>query len=140
MEVYKFGGASVKDAEGIRNLTAIVGNTEEQLIVVVSALGKTTNALENVVNLLQADKEESRQDLEGIKEYHYSIISELDDGKEEPLKLSKEFDTLYKLAGETSRNNYDYLYDQIVSFGEIFSSLIVGWWLNKSGIDCLWMG
>ncbi|MDX2415184.1 MAG: aspartate kinase [Bacteroidales bacterium] len=139
MEVYKFGGASVKNAEGIRNLTAIVGNTEEKLIVVVSALGKTTNALENVVSLLQDDKEDFRKDLERIKDYHYSIITELDDDKEESLKLSEEFEALYKLAGETNRDNYDYLYDQIVSFGEIFSSLIIGWWLNLSGIDCLWM-
>ena len=77
-EVFKFGGASVKDADGIKNLAKIVQlNRDKQLLIVVSAMGKTTNALEELTKAYTRQREDPQQVLAGIKEYHENIMLEL---------------------------------------------------------------
>ena len=78
MLVYKFGGASVRSAQGIRNIVRIVSEFKENLFIVVSAMGKTTNALEIVLDFfMKADREGALSKLAEVENYHYEIISEL---------------------------------------------------------------
>ncbi len=139
MLVYKFGGASVKDAEGIRNLGKLVSGVKEELVVVVSAFGKTTNALEEVVDSCikgagVCDK------IDSIMIFHSAIASELL-GKNSAIGpgLVKSFAGLREIACITPPENYDYLYDQIVSLGEIWSTMIVNEWLVMSGVRSRWV-
>jgi aspartate kinase len=140
MIVYKFGGASVKDANGIRNLGEIVAKAEEKLVVVVSALGKTTNALEQVIAISAKGEGSIDIVLEDIKRFHSSIIEELLPGN----KALKGFinDSIQGLSAFVKQNrsdDYDFTYDQIVSLGEIWSTKIVEGWLKKLGLSSCWI-
>ena len=78
MKVYKFGGASVRSAEGIRNIVRILSGVNDDLFIVVSAMGKTTNAMEIVLDhFMKADRKASLQKLAEVEEFHYQIIDEL---------------------------------------------------------------
>ncbi|MCM1035492.1 MAG: aspartate kinase [Paludibacter sp.] len=144
MKVYKFGGASVKDAEGIRNLIRIVKAQSEPLVVVVSAMGKTTNALERVVNAAFEQRLQTALDeLNGVRQYHYSVIDKLFpcghvvlQNKVENL-LQQVVCIIHDIMRERQQRNdnrfYDYSYDRIVSFGERISTAIVTYALNREG-------
>ena len=133
-KVYKFGGASVKNAEGVRNLESIVrmNSTEDGLMVVVSAMGKTTNALERVVEFLDAGKEEQAlAQWVDIIDFHVAIMKELG------LKPGTDI----RLQGEIPFDptlSYDENYDQVVSLGEIMSTQIVAVYLLKQGLSVEW--
>ncbi len=128
MKVYKFGGASVKDADGIRNLKQIVSEQKGDLVVVVSAMGKTTNALERVVNALWLrEYEQVEREWQSINDYHQSVCRELNISL--PLEMPET---------DVSSQSYDELYDQVVSWGEIFSTRIVSRYLNLVGVDNEW--
>lgn len=129
MKVYKFGGASVKDAQGIRNLRAILNREKEEMVVVVSAMGKTTNALERVVNALWLrEHEQVEREWQVIVDYHMSICH--------TLGLAFNMDMPDVQATWTS---YDELYDQVVSWGELFSTRIVSLYLKHCGIANQWL-
>ena len=133
-KVFKFGGASVKNAEGVRNLESIVrmNSTEDGLMVVVSAMGKTTNALERVVEFLDAGKEEQAlAQWVDIIDFHVAIMKELG------LKPGTDI----RLQGEIPFDptlSYDENYDQVVSLGEIMSTQIVAVYLLKQGLSVEW--
>jgi aspartate kinase len=140
MRVFKFGGASVKDAAGIRNLFGIVRKEKGNLVVVVSAFGKTTNALEKVLKAWLDRDENYKNLLEEIYHYHLSVADELfisDVTIKRSLDLS--FARLRDYLLVTDRGKYDYEYDQIVSFGEIWSTIIVAAFLKKSGLEAEWI-
>ncbi|MGD0582924.1 MAG: aspartate kinase [Bacteroidales bacterium] len=140
MIVYKFGGASVRDAEGIRNLSEIVAAEKDDLAVVVSAFGKTTNALEKVLKAwIEKDPKYSDQ-LNEIFNAHLSVIRDLFSEKTGVRDLIDSSFVQLKdyLSGKYS-GNYDYEYDQIVSFGELWSSIIVAGYLNESGHQVKWI-
>ena len=139
MKVFKFGGASVKNAEGVRNVEHIVrlatnanANANADLMVVVSAMGKTTNALERVVEFLEAGKEEQAlQQWVDIIDFHVAIMKE----------LGLQPGTDIRLQGEIPfdpKRSYDENYDQIVSLGEIMSTQIVAVYLLKQGLSVEW--
>ena len=138
MKVYKFGGASIKDAEGIRNISQLVLNENvEPLIIVVSAMGKTTNMLEKVVNDYYAN---NSPNLDEVKLYHYSILKELFD------KSHSIFDDVNNLFVEIEwaiedapTSTYNYEYDQIVSVGELLSTKIVSAFLEQEGFANKWI-
>ncbi len=140
MIVHKFGGAAVKDSEGVRNLYNILKNRNEEMIVVVSALGKTTNNLEILTDAIYSrDQEKFNEQLESIWKYHKDVLDGLflsDD------KLYSEtegiFENIRKIASVEHRN-YDFLYDQVVSLGEILSTKIISAYLNEMGLPCKWM-
>lgn len=141
MKVYKFGGASVKDAAGVRNVAEILHDYEATpLIVVISAMGKTTNALEDVLNIYwSGDDFDAR--LDDVKHYHSKIMEELFPSKNTSIwhELNHIFNEIAeKLRAETSRN-YDYVYDQIISYGELLSTKIVSEYLHISGFGHIWM-
>lgn len=132
MKVYKFGGASVKDAAGVRNLEKIVRAAGGDLMVVVSAMGKTTNALERVVEFLDAGKEEQAlNQWVDIIDYHVAIMKELGLQPGSDIRLQGEipFDPQLSL---------DENYDQVVSLGEIMSTQIIAVYLLKQGLSVEW--
>lgn len=139
MIVFKFGGASVRDAGGIRNLGKIVSDEKENLVVVVSAFGKTTNALEKVLKTWMAGDAAYRDLLDNIYRYHLSVAEELFPTEN---SARSKIDISFSLLGEylktTERGNYDYEYDQIVSYGEIWSTIIVAAFLQKIGLKAEW--
>jgi aspartate kinase len=132
MKVYKFGGASVKDAAGVRNLQKIVALTGGDLMVVVSAMGKTTNALERVVEALSKNDESTAEnEWLMILDYHVHLAMELG--------LKPNEDIRFPMMPEYDHaSSYDQNYDQIVSQGEIMSTQIVAVYLLKSGIRTEW--
>ena len=140
MIVYKFGGASVKDAEGIRNLKDIVASAKDKLIVVVSAFGKTTNALEKVLKTWIAGDESYKKHLENIYIYHLSVTDELfQTGNSGKSKIDISFVRLEEYLKKSHKDSYDYEYDQIVSYGEIWSTIIVAAFLKSSGLKAEWV-
>ena len=97
MKVFKFGGASVKDAAGIKNLAKIVAQEKENLVIVVSAFGKTTNALEKVLKLWLAGEKSYKEHLDNIYSYHSGVVEELfNSGNSVGSKLDKSFTKLKK--------------------------------------------
>lgn len=140
MKVFKFGGASVKDADGVRNLASIVSTYNDQLVIVVSAMGKMTNALEELVRFYFQKDERKWEQLNVIKRFHQQIVSELFDPSDE---IFAELDTLFfKIEDRLHRKpsiDYDFEYDQLVCFGELLSTLIVSAYLNKTGYENKWI-
>ena len=142
MKVFKFGGASVKDAEGVRNLASIVQRYPDDLVIVVSAMGKTTNALETLTkHYFDMNTEAIIQDISSLKQYHFEIIENLFGNLSNDISLviNTDFEALTTRMDHSPSLDYDFEYDQIVSFGEIFSTRIVSAFLNYAGIRNQWM-
>ena len=141
IKVYKFGGASVKDAEGVKNLVKVLNETgSENKLIVVSAMGKTTNALEIIVkDYLNTSK--IPEGLNDVKDYHYAIIEELFPDSRSPIfgKTDGLFTELENFLEHNKSNQYDFVYDQIVSYGELLSTTIVSEYLNSQSLDSTWL-
>ena len=132
MKVYKFGGASVKDAAGVRNLERIVRLQNGDLMVVVSAMGKTTNALERVLETLSNNQEDKAlAQWVDIVDYHVAIMREL--GLQPGVDVRLQGEIPYDPALP-----YDENYDQLVSLGEIISTQIIAVYLLKQGLSVEW--
>ena len=141
MKVYKFGGASVRNADGVRNLSHIVKD-EHNLFIIVSAMGKTTNALERVfAHMQKAEKAEAHAEIEQIVAYHAEILNDL---WGEPTPLA-EVDALFaELRGIIDNTIYrpqdaELWYDTIVAFGELISTTIISKYLNHAGQRNRWI-
>lgn len=141
MKVYKFGGASVKSADGVRNLRRIVDG-EENLFIIVSAMGKTTNALESVFTHMQnRRKREAADEIKRIKEYHASIVDDLWGGHVEIEDVNRLFCELHDIAVDTVYRAADaeLWYDTIVAYGELISTTIISEYLEFTGIRNRWI-
>ncbi len=148
MKVFKFGGASVKDAKAVKNVAEILkGFPKENILVVVSAMGKMTNALERLTDAIfypaknvDDKKEDALTILAEIKKYHFDIIAELFPSKDNPIynEISNTFVELDWAVEDTPTENYNYEYDKIVSIGEIVSTKIVNAYLVEAGIKSIW--
>ena len=142
MKVFKFGGASVKDAEGVGNLASIVQRYSDDLVIVVSAMGKTTNALELLTkNYFNGNSEGRLQNIVTLKEFHFGIVEKLfgDLSGDISHELTSTFKLLEKRLKHAPSLDYDFEYDQIVSFGELLSTKITSAYLNFIGITNKWM-
>ena len=140
MKVFKFGGASVMDAAGIRNLYNIVSQETGKLVIVVSAFGKTTNALEGVLGSWLSGEEGYIDLLEGIYDYHFSVVEELfPSSNSSKSKIDISFAKLEEYLKSSERCGYDFQYDQVVSYGEIWSTIIVEAFLRHSGLNTEWI-
>jgi len=140
MKVFKFGGASVKDAEGIKNLAKIVSKETDNLIVVVSAFGKTTNALEKVLKAWLDDDNEYKIFLADVFKNHISVVNELfSGGNSAKDKIDTSISILKEYLLKTKKSEYDFEYDQVVSYGEVWSTIIVAEYLKKSGLKAEWI-
>ncbi len=141
MKVFKFGGASVKDASAVKNAGEILKQFEgEKLVVVISAMGKTTNGLEKVVNACYNKTNDALLILEEIKSFHEKIMGELfENDKHEVYQKVNNLFVEIEWVIEDEPRGYDFIYDQIVSFGELISTTIVSAWLNENGIGNNWL-
>ncbi|MEO3408559.1 aspartate kinase [Mucilaginibacter sp. CAU 1740] len=141
MLVFKFGGASVKDAAGVANLANVVKQyTDKQLLIVVSAMGKTTNALEKLTKAYMEQDEEMHAIFDEIKAYHYNILSELfEPGHPVFDEVANTFVEVDWAIEDEPHDSYDFVYDQIVSIGELVSTRIVSAFLNKEGVKSKWL-
>jgi aspartate kinase len=142
MKVFKFGGASVKNTEGIINVANIIKSfNNEQLLIVISAMGKTTNALEAICNAFFNKTGEAQALSEQLKAQHLEIVAALFDDKNDAIysEIEDLFAELHWAIEEEQIKSYDYEYDQIVSIGELLSTKIVAAYLNKVGISTLWL-
>ena len=143
MKIYKFGGASVKNAEGIKNVARIIGLEQEaDILVVVSAIGKTTNALELVVDACFYNKSELNELLVSVKTTHLEIVKELFDQSD--VMFINDIENLFLeleciLENDQLHEDYDFLYDQIVTYGELISSRILSSYLLKTGLRTQWI-
>ncbi len=141
VRVFKFGGASVRDASGVINVSGILQKyKDEKLVIVVSAMGKTTDALEKIVAAYANNTGEAYQLLEDVKAKHYSIMDELfDKGDAVYADVNDAFVTIEWMLDGPPHENYDFIYDQIVPVGELVSTRIVAAYLNKSGLPTSWV-
>lgn len=135
MQIHKFGGASVVDAKGIRNIKTILSKLPVgKKLVVVSAMGKTTNALEDIVNLYVAKDEKYIQFINEIREYHLMVADELFEKHNLEFKLFALFDKVLAFCSSNKSTHYGFIYDQIITIGEMASSTLISEYLNKNGI------
>lgn len=142
MKVYKFGGASVKNADGVRNLENIlrIHSANDQLVVVISAIGKTTNLLEQILDAYYFDSQKLPSLLETLRENHYTIVRELlGDDNRVRMKLESVFEQLETILSSPHSDNFDFDYDRIVSFGEILSTKLISTYLNMAGVKNEWL-
>jgi aspartate kinase len=145
IKVFKFGGASLRDAENIKNVAAILAKFKsENILIVVSAMGKTTNALEEVVRAYFEQNGKAFDILNGIRQKHEALIHELlgNDAAVLAAILADVNDILVEvewILEDEPHDAYDYVYDQIVAVGELVSSKIVGAYLNKVGSTTTWL-
>ncbi|RZL34891.1 MAG: aspartate kinase, partial [Pedobacter sp.] len=141
MQVYKFGGASIKNTEGIKNVTQIIqGYGAKNLLVVVSAIGKTTDKLQELAFAYINGNEQTHQILDEIKEFHFDILQRLFTDTKNPVynEVANTFVEIEWLLEEEAEDAPDYLYDQIVSIGELVSSKIIAAYLNHQGTFTIW--
>ena len=142
MRVFKFGGASVKDAQAVKNAGEILSQFKnEKLIVVVSAMGKTTNALEKVTQSYVQKKDDTKLLLQVVKDFHFSLIEELGFQKDDELlgEINNSFIEIEWVIEEEPSRSFAFYYDQIVSQGEMLSTKIISAYLNKANIKNEWM-
>lgn len=138
MKIFKFGGASVKDAEGVKNLVSVLEATEEaDLVLVISAMGKTTNNLEVVVANYFTNPSAIEASVHDVYTYHFSILSGLFSNNSHSVftQLATTFHKLTSFLKETKSQNHAFIYDQVVSYGEMVSTTIVSAYLLEKNIE-----
>lgn len=142
MKVYKFGGASIKDAEGVRNLTKILKEeSNDSLLVVISAMGKMTNALEEVVHASLDSSKDWHKPLQLVKDFHSVMLADLFPDTTHPVyvEVSKFFSKLEDFIKSNKSEQHAFVYDQVVCFGELLSSTIVSLYLQENGVQNQWL-
>jgi aspartate kinase len=142
MRVFKFGGASVKDAAGIKNVYSVLQTAGyEDVLLVVSAMGKTTNALEVVIKNYFDKSPELQSSVQEVKKYHNEILLDLfeDDKNLVFAAVNAQFSDLEYFLNHNKSPNYNFVYDQIVSYGELISTTILSHFMNFMGIQTQWL-
>ena len=142
MRIYKFGGASVKDAEAVRNLERVLTFTGiEDTFVVISAMGKTTNAMEDIVDSYFNGKAELGEAISMVDIFHRNIVEDLFEDKDHPVfeNISRLLDELRGFLAWNKSPNYNFVYDQVVCYGELLSTTIISAYLNRAGIENTWL-
>ena len=142
MKVFKFGGASVRDASGVKNLVSVLKEVGfENTLVVVSAMGKTTNALEKIIDNYFNESINHLDGLIELKQYHVEIAKNLFKNKSAKIEeiIHKLFDELNGFLKSNKSPNYSFVYDQVVSIGELLSSKIVQEFMKFTGLECHWI-
>jgi aspartate kinase len=140
MKIYKFGGASVKNASAVKNLAKIVNQFDDPLVIVVSAMGKTTRALEKLVEVYFNQESSVHNCIDEIYNSHMQIVEELfPEGHIAYNEIDAIFDELKSKLATNPSSTFNFEYDQIVSYGEIISTTIVNLYLNNFGILSEWV-
>jgi len=142
MRIFKFGGASVKDADGIKNVFSVLEKVgHEDTLLVISAMGKTTNALELVIKNYFEKSNELHSSLQEVKKYHYQILMDLFEDEENDVyfAVNSHFADLEYFIRSNKSPNYNFVYDQVVSYGEIISTTIVSHYFAQAGLKNNWI-
>ena len=142
MKIYKFGGASVKDVEGVKNVLHVLKHEGfKNTLIVISAMGKMTNAFEKITNSYYNKTADLQQNIEFVSNYHLDIINELFEEKSHPAHMEVEqlFGQLSGFLIQNKSTDYNFIYDQIVGFGELLSTKIVSNYLNKNNVETNWI-
>jgi len=147
MQVFKFGGASVKDANGVKNIASVLQKVGyKKTLVVVSAMGKTTNAIELVIKNYFENKTELQSSLHEVKKYHNEILLDLFDpdsyrdvNHQAFKKINTLFDELNSFLKTNKSPDYNFVYDQVIGYGELLSTTIISEYLNTIGIKNNWI-
>ena len=142
MRIFKFGGASVKDAEGVKNVVKVLQEVGyEQTLVVISAMGKTTNAMEAVVDAYFDDKRTIVNTLQEVRKFHSDILNQLFSNKGHKVfdEVKSLFDEVQGFLAWNKSPNYNFVYDQVVGYGELVSTTILNSYLNEIGLKSTWL-
>ncbi len=142
MRIFKFGGASVKDAEGIKNVHSVLEKVgHEETLLVISAMGKTTNALETVIQNYFEKSNELHASLQEVRKYHNQILLDLFDDEDHDVfyAVNSHFADLEYFIRSNKSPNYNFVYDQVVSYGELVSTTIVSHYFNYVGLKNNWI-
>ena len=142
MQIFKFGGASVKDAEGVKNLAHVLKTVGySNTLIVVSAMGKTTNAMETVISNYFDTKHQLQSSLQDVKKYHNNILLDLFDNEQHQVfeTVDKLFQEIVQFFDHNKSPNYNFVYDQVIGFGELISTTIISHYLNQIGITNTWL-
>ena len=142
MRIFKFGGASVKDAEGVKNVVNVLHQVGyENTLLVVSAMGKTTNAMETVINNYFSDKTTVSYAIQEVLKYHNDILMDLFENDKHPIfkQVKSLFEEVQGFLAWNKSPKYSFVYDQVIGYGELVSSTILSAYLNKVGIENIWL-
>lgn len=142
MEVFKFGGASIKDAASVKNVLKVLRKTgEKDKVIVVSAMGKITNAFEVLIKDYLNEPKLIPSSLFEIKLYHLEIIDQLFHTKQAVVykKIEAFFEEIKNFMEHNKSTKYDFVYDQLVCFGELISSTIVSEYFTQEGVNHSWI-
>ncbi len=142
MRVFKFGGASVKDANGVKNLVSVLKKVGyNDTLIVVSAMGKTTNALEVVLNNYFNNRSELQSSLQDIKKFHNNILLDLFDKEDHKVftKVNSLFLELDNYFKTNKSPDYNFVYDQVIGYGELISTTIISNYLEEQGLKNNWL-
>ena len=142
MRIFKFGGASVKDAEGVKNVVNVLHQVGyENTLLVVSAMGKTTNAMETVINNYFTDKTTVSYAIQEVLKYHNDILMDLFENDKHPIfkQVKSLFEEVQGFLAWNKSPKYSFVYDQVIGYGELVSSTILSAYLNKVGIENIWL-
>lgn len=142
MKIYKFGGASVKDAQGVKNIIKLLKETQEQdLVIVVSAMGKMTNAFEKVVAAYFEDASKVDGLLNELLHFHHTIMDGLFESNKHPVykKVSVFFKQVSNFLKRNKATQHAFVYDQVVSCGELVSTTIISAYLTTQGMENSWL-
>ena len=139
MKVFKFGGASVSSAPAIKNVASILEMYPGKKVMVISAMGNTTNELEFLVRSYYKKDNKTAGILQRIEDYHIQIIKELGVDEQNLEQVHQLFAVLEERLKRMPSLKFDYEYDQVVCFGELISTAIVSAYLNQNGIPNQWL-
>ena len=142
MRVFKFGGASVKDANGVKNVVKVLQEVGyKNTLVVVSAMGKTTNGMEAIVGAYFNDKNNLSSNIQEVIDYHAVILQDLFPNKEHEVykRVKVLFDEVQGFLTWNKSPNYNFVYDQVVGYGELISTSIISAYLNEIGMQNNWL-
>ena len=142
MKIFKFGGASVKDANGIKNVLTVMEKVgHENVLIIISAMGKTTNAFEEVIANYFSKSPALQSSIQEVKKYHNQILLDLFENEEHVAFsiINKHFDDLEYFFKNNKSPNYNFVYDQVVSYGELLSTTIVSSYFNEKGLTNNWI-
>ena len=142
MKVFKFGGASVKDAAGVQNLVLVLENVGfKETLIVVSAMGKTTNALEAIIETYFKNKKQTPTGILPLKKFHLDVVKDLfrEESGEVEAVIHQLFEELITFFNTNKSPDYSFVYDQVVSYGELLSTTIIHYFVQKKKMDSFWL-
>ncbi|MCB9425934.1 MAG: aspartate kinase [Flavobacteriales bacterium] len=142
MRIFKFGGASVKDAAGVNNVLSVLEKVGyKNTLLVISAMGKSTNALELIIKNYLEKSDDLASNIQELKDYHGQIISDLFGENQDQVNVAVNelYQDLEFFLGHNKSPDYSYVYDQIIGCGELLSTTIISHYLNYKGLSNNWL-